>query len=330
MKKEFKWNWKSEFIGFLIVLVVSVVVAMGLHIFVYKADFAPSGIDGVATMLQYASEKYLNYKINAGIFTFVLNLPLLIAAWFVLNKRYVIYTVIYTVVVSVSLMVFDAVDLMQYDCTKAGTYNSHLVAAIFGGLMQGISGIMLRLGGSAGGVDVIGCMIQKKVPHKDVEKIIAYISYVVVAIAFFVYGNINSVCLSIVAIFVCEKVTSVILKSNRSAVKFEIVTDKTNAEKIKRIIIFNLRRSATILNGQGAFTEQGKEMIVCIINYRQIPEFLKLVKGIPNTFLYYSDVTGVRGNFPFQLSDESPEDTKLLQQRIEQENETGASDLSDE
>ncbi len=322
MKKEI--NWKSEILGVLTVIVVSIIVAMGLHVFVYKADFAPSGVDGMATMLQYGSGKLLGKEneISAGVFTFVLNTPLLIVAWFVLNKKYVIYTIIYTIVISVTLMLLKEFNFYQYDCTivtDKEPYNSHLVAAIFGGVMQGFSGILLKIGGSAGGADVIGCMVQKKFPHKNVENIIAYVSYAVVAVAFFVYGNINSVCLSIIEIFVCERVTAVVLKSNRSAVKFEIVTDSEHAEQIKRLIIFNLRRSATILKGKGAFAEKDKEVIICIINYRQIPEFLKMLKGIPNTFLYYSDVTGVRGNFAFHLSDEKPEDTILLESRIEQE-----------
>ncbi len=99
-------------------------------------------------------------------------------------------------------MLLSQFNFPQYDCTIEGTYNSHIVAAIFGGLMQGFSGLLLRIGGSAGGADIIGCMVQKKFPHKDVEKIIAYVSYIVVAIAFFVHGNLNSVCLSIIEIFV--------------------------------------------------------------------------------------------------------------------------------
>ncbi len=322
MDKKISWNWKNEITGVLTVIVVSIIVAIGLHVFVYKADFAPSGVDGAATMLQYGSKKLFGVELSAGIFTFALNTPLLIAAWFILNKKYVVYTIIYTIVISVTLMLLKEFNFYQYDCTivtETEPYNSHLVAAIFGGVMQGFSGILLRIGGSAGGADVIGCMVQKKFPHKNVESIIAYVSYVVVAIAYFVYGNLNSVCLSVIEIFVCERVTSMVLKSKRSAVKFEIVTDKEHSEQIKRIIIFNLRRSATILNGHGAFSEQGKEMIVCIVNYRQIPEFLKLVKAVPNTFLYYSDVMGVHGNFAFRLADEKPEDTKLLEARIEKE-----------
>ncbi len=308
-------KWKSEVIKVLAVILVSAIVAVGLHVFVYKADFAPSGVDGAATMLQYASEKIFGRKINAGIFTFALNFPLLIAAWFILSKRYVIYTIIYTVVISLCLMLLSQFNFPQYDCTIEGTYNSHIVAAIFGGLMQGFSGLLLRIGGSAGGADVIGCMVQKKFPHKDVEKIIAYVSYIVVAIAFFVYGNLNSVCLSVIEIFVCEKVTAVILKSNRSAVKIEIITDKEHVNEIKQYIIFELSHGATLLKAQGIFSERDKEMIVCLINYRQLPEFLKKIKTIPSTFLYYADVTGIRGNFDFKKEDARKEDIELLEQK---------------
>ncbi len=316
MLKGIRLSRKTEILNIFIIVLSSMLVALGLHVFVYKADFAPSGVDGLATMLQYLSEKHLGYKINAGIITFALNLPLLIAAWFILKKRYVVYTVLYTVVLSVSLMVLGAVSCPQYDCTVPGTYNSHLVAAIFGGVAQGITGVMLRLGGSSGGVDIIGCMLHKKVPHKDVEKIIAYVSYVVVVIAFVVYGNLNSVCLSVICIFVCEKVTAAILKTNRRAVKFEIVADKKTAKEIKNLILFDVCHGATILNGQGAFSEDDKEVIVCLVSYYRLPEFLKLLKNYQNIFLYYTDVMGVKGNFDFHKEDERPEDALLRKQKL--------------
>ena len=80
-----KSNIRKEVVNVLLTVVASAVSAFGLHIFVFGNSFAPSGIDGIATMLQEIT------KINAGIFTFVLNLPLLIAAWLILKRRYVIY-----------------------------------------------------------------------------------------------------------------------------------------------------------------------------------------------------------------------------------------------
>ena len=291
-----------------IILVFSIIVALGLHIFVYNADFAPSGVDGIATILQYVT------GINAGYFTFLINLPLLIVAWFILKKRYVIYTLIYTVIISATLRILPLLNVYQYDCSLPN--HSHLISAIFAGIFQGATGIFLKIGGSSGGVDIVGCLIQKKFPHKDVEKIIAYLSYAVVAVSFFVYDNsINSVCLSIIEIFICEKVTGAILRDRRNAVKFEVITNTASAKEIKQYIIFNLRHGATLLQGQGAFSEEDKAVIVCLVSYREIAEFLRIMKKFPDTFVYYSDVMGVYGNFAFDANDETEEDKILLKNK---------------
>ena len=291
-----------------IIVVFSIIVALGLHIFVYNADFAPSGVDGIATILQYVT------GINAGYFTFLINLPLLIVAWFILKKRYVIYTIIYTVIISATLRVLPLLNVYQYDCSLPN--HSHLISAIFAGIFQGATGIFLKIGGSSGGVDIVGCLIQKKFPHKDVEKIIAYLSYAVVAVSFFVYDNsINSVCLSIIEIFICEKVTGAILRDRRNAVKFEVITNTASAKEIKQYIIFNLRQGATLLQGQGAFSEEDKAVIVCLVSYREIAEFLRIMKKFPDTFVYYSDVMGVYGNFAFDANDETEEDKLLLKNK---------------
>ena len=329
MLKKSKLNWKTEALNLTIIFFSSILVAIGLWIFVYHAGFAPSGVDGIVAIL-----RHLLPNVNPGIFTLAINTPLLIAAWFVLNKKYVLYTIFYTIVISVSLYILEEINFYQYVCIAPdpevykdspellklltawfnnGT-NSRVLAAVFAGVAQGFTGIMLRLGGSSGGVDVVGSMIQKKMPHKDLEKIIAIVSYIIVAVSFFVFGNdINAVLLAVIEIFVCEKVTAVILKSNRSAIKFEIVTDKAHVGDIKNFIIFELKHGATLLNGSGVFSEKDKQVIVCLVSYRQIPMFLKKIKEFPHTFVYYSDVMGVRGNFDFQKEDEREEDLLLLE-----------------
>jgi uncharacterized membrane-anchored protein YitT (DUF2179 family) len=51
------------------------------------------------------------------------------------------------------------------------------------------------------------------------------------------------------------------------------------------------------------FTDEGNSIIISVVNIRQIPEFLKLIKKYPDTFVYYSDVTGVKGNFRWKKDD---------------------------
>lgn len=62
------------------VLLAAIMSALGFHVFVYPAEFAPAGMDGVATMLQKIT------GLNAGWYMLMLNAPLLIAALFVLKN----------------------------------------------------------------------------------------------------------------------------------------------------------------------------------------------------------------------------------------------------
>ena len=81
-----KISVRRELRNLIITVFASVLSALGLWVFVYPSNFAPSGIDGIATMLQTLT------GLNAGIYSLALNLPLLVIAWFFLKKRYVIYT----------------------------------------------------------------------------------------------------------------------------------------------------------------------------------------------------------------------------------------------
>lgn len=51
------------------------------------------------------------------------------------------------------------------------------------------------------------------------------------------------------------------------------------------------------------YTNEENNIIFSVINIRQIPEFMEMIKEYPDTFVYYSDVSGVRGNFRWNKDD---------------------------
>lgn len=280
------------FFELLIVLFCAVISAIGLHVFVYSASFAPSGVDGVATMLQKLT------KINAGVFTALINLPLLIWAFFKLEKKYTLYTVVFTVVSSVLLYVFEEVDFYQY--SSADT--SGILSAVFAGVILGFrTGLMMKIGSSTGGIDIIACMIQSKKPHVNIEKFISVICYLIIGISFFVYKELTSVLLSVIQIFFLEKAIEFVLRDNRNAIEVKIIT--RDPELLKEKILFDLKHGATVVGCTGMYTGDNRFMVITIINIRQLGELTNIIKEIPDTFIYYSDVTGIRGNFRWKKSD---------------------------
>ena len=105
-----------------VIIVAAVLSALGFHVFVYPAKFAPGGMDGIVTILQEKT------GLSAGWYSLFLNLPLLIAAYFVLKRRYVICTVAFTFLNSIFLIVLERIHFYQYPADS-----ERLLAAIFSG-----------------------------------------------------------------------------------------------------------------------------------------------------------------------------------------------------
>lgn len=290
---ENKIEWKKEAVNIFWLVVASLFGAFGMHVFVYPSNFAPMGVDGIATMLQTLT------GVNAGIYTFVLNLPLFIAAWFILKKRYVIYTILFIALTSGLLIVLEEVHMWQYV-----TETDRLISAIFSGIMLGVrTGVMLKIGGSAGGADIIACIVQSKRPYGNIERLISLICYGIMGLSYFVYRDLNCIFLSIVQLIIFEMVMKSVLSPTRNATEMKIVTK--NPEEIKHELLYNLKHGATVVESRGMFTEEGSTIIFSVINNRQIPEFLRMIKKYPETFVYYSDVKGVHGNFRWMKDDEA-------------------------
>nr|MBO4518017.1 YitT family protein [Clostridia bacterium] len=277
---------KIRFIKYVIATVIAAFVsACALHVFVYPADFVPLGLEAVVTMLYSIFP-----SINAGYFNLLLNLPLIIFAIIRLNKKYVFFSVFFTLLSSLFLILLDEISFPQY------LEDERLLAAIFAGIMLGIrTGLMLRIGSSTGGVDIIAVMFQKKFPQVNIERIITVICLMLIGISYFVYDDFNCILLGIIQMFISEKATTFILKDTRKAVKVEIITK--HPERVREDIVINLRHSATITKGQGLYSGEDYYTVVSVLNLYQMADLINIIKGYKDTFVFYTEVQGVFGNF---------------------------------
>lgn len=280
-----------RFFDIFIILAASCLSAVGLHMFVNPAGFAPSGVDGIATMLQSL------FGINMGYTSLLFNIPLLIIAWFLLNKKYVVYTLTYTVASSLLLILAERIDLYQY-VTQTNTW----IAVVTSGFLLGLrTGLMIKHGGSSGGIDIVACIIQKKRPYFNVETLISIISYMIIGLSFFVYGNLESILMSVTQTVVFNITMNTVLKPTRNAIEVKIVTN--NADELKEDILHDLKHGATVVKCRGMYTDDDRDMVITLINIRQLNELMQISRKYPNTFIYYVNVNGVWGNFRWNKFD---------------------------
>lgn len=287
-----KINTKKEVFILLMTLFAALISSFALHYFVYPSGFAPSGVEGIATMLQEIT------GINAGYFSLMFNIPLLVLAYFILKKRYVVYTLVFILTSSLLLVVFELASFPEYEAGVA----DGLVAAVFSGVILGVrTGLMLKLGASTGGADIVGSMISERRPHLNPERVITLICYGTILASYFVYGEITSILLSFIQMFIFDRFASSMLRDRRHAVEVTIVTKEP--DKIKDEIIYKLKHGATVIDSRGMYTDGVSSVILSVINIRQIPEFLEIMSAHPDTFTYYGELMGVKGNFRWKKDD---------------------------
>ena len=297
MKKlNFITKYKKDIVNICLTIVAAVFSVFALHTFVVPSNFSPSGIDGLCTIL------YEITGINMGVFKIVINIPLLILAYVFLDKKYVLFIIFFTLLDSLGVVFLESINFYIYLPVGAVGHELigyRLISALVSGILLGVCvGIMLKIGYSSGGVDIIACLVHKWKPHLNVERVISICAYSIVALSFFVYNELTSIFLSAIQIFVSECIVAAILKRDRYAVEVKIVTK--NPQEIKEEILKNHKHGATIVKSQGMYSGDDNYIIFSVMNVKEIPKLMNILKKYKETFVYFSDGFRVQGDFHFR------------------------------
>lgn len=270
------------------IIFAALLLAFSYHIFIFPNEFAPAGLPGFATMLQYL------FDFKVGYMMLIVNVPLVVIVYLMIGHKYAIRSAIFAACFAGMLLVLDHIDLSLfiYD-----TGNSAILAPIAGGVVSGFCyGIVMKRNSSTGGTDLVAALVQHKWPEYNILWIIFTINATVAAASYFVYGfKIEPVILCVIYCFISSEVSDIMLKGFKEAVKFEIVTDQP--EEMAKALMDNLHHGVTELPAIGGFTHSDKTLLICVVNKRQIVRFQKVINKFPGSFAYLSSVKETMGNF---------------------------------
>ena len=275
---------------YLILALTAVAAAFNYEIFIFPNNFAPAGINGIATMIQHL------FNFSFGYMSLLINIPMLVVAIFVLNRSYATRTLTHVLTFAISLLILRQFDLsaIKFVAKDGG---DAILAAIAGGFFGGIFySLSIRLGGSTGGTDIIGSFIHKKSPEYNTIWIIFMINAVVAVSSFFVYGySYTPVILCIIYCFVNSRVSDAIFKGSMGGLRFEVIT--RDAESLAQELMANLHHGCTVIKAKGMYSKEEQEMLVCVVNRRQIVDFENILKKYDHSFTSVSSVNQTFGNF---------------------------------
>ena len=277
MKKEEKWY--MFFISYVVIALGVFVMAIAINYFFAPNTIAPGGVTGFAVVV----EELIGVEIY--LINLIINIPLFIFGAKALGKVTAIKTLYATVLLSLFLKILPPI-VLTHDM---------LLSSIFGGVLAGAGlGLVFKFGGTTGGTDLAGAMINDKYPHFSLAGAMMMIDFVVVAFAGIVGKNIEISLYSVIAMFTTVKVIDLVLEGVGYVKAFYIITDM--ADEVGEKLMLDLNRGVTALQGKGMYTKESKEVLLCVVSRSQFFQVKEIVKSIdPKAFIMVTEMSEVLG-----------------------------------
>lgn len=280
---------KSIVLSYGVVLAMACLMALNYRILILENAFAPAGLNGIATMIQYK----LNFSV--GYMSLLINVPLCVLAFFFVDRDYALKSLVFSVSFSLFLLLFQyGIDLDEFTYKTA---SSTILAPLTAGVINGfIYGNVIRSNGSTGGTDIVAACVHEKKPEMNLVWIIFAINCAVAGASYFVYDHkLEPVILCILYSFLTSKVSDSLLRGGKEQLKFEIITK--NPEAMSREIMDKLHHGVTVVPAKGMYSGTDLSMIVCIINKHQIAKLRAIIHSYPGTFANVTQADEIFGNF---------------------------------
>ncbi len=282
---------KSVF-SYLFIILTAIILAFNYYIFIIENSFAPAGLNGIATMIQYKTGFSISYM------SLIINIPLSIFAYFFTNKNFAVKTLLFSVVYSVSFLFLQSCDIsyIQYSCNGHDTIYPVILSGVISGFVYGIC---FKNNASTGGTDVVSRHITKIKPNFNFFTVTFILNTIVAISSLFVYSedklDYKPVALCITYCFISIFVGNLILKGTKTAYKFTVIT--THPDEIITEITSILHHSATKIEAVGGYSNQNKSVLICVVNKHQLNDFQKIISKYDNTFSFHELINETYGNF---------------------------------
>ncbi|MNI48987.1 hypothetical protein D3C73_1035790 [compost metagenome] len=264
--------------NYLAVIFGSTMIACGFNLFLVPHRLLSGGVSGLAMLVGYFT------PFNISLMYLLFNVPLLVAGWFQLGRRFIVLSIL-SVVSTTWIMTLVPTVTVASDM---------LLASVFGGVLVGVgAGISFRVGGSSGGFDILGSIITRYRDFPIGNVLVGLNGLVILAAAYF-DNNWNLALASMVSIYVTGKVVDLIHVSHIKVTVY-IVTTQTD-EMLKELL--PLQRGVTKIKTEGAYSHVERDMLMTVTTRYELAELRRIIKtSDPQAFVNIVETVGVMGSF---------------------------------
>ena len=270
---------KSNFIRNICLIIGSFLMAFAVKCIFEPAGIVMGGFSGLSVIFERL------WQIPLWISTLVLNIPLFIAAFFLLGKITLVLSLFTTILLTVFMGVIPEKIYFAEDM---------FLSMVTGNLMYGLGiGLILARNVTSGGVDLLSMLINKYLKRIKLVWIMFILDGLIILFGTLTFG-IKAGVYSVLSVYIISFLSDKIIEGPKTAKAVYIISDNYN--EIASCIMKKIGRGVTGFDTIGMYSDKGRRTLMCIAGRREVIEIKKIVNEFDkNAFIIISGVSEVQG-----------------------------------
>ncbi len=268
---------------YLLLTLSTALLSVGVYFFKFPNHFTTGGVSGISILLG----EVLTFATPATM-NMIINYALLLVGLIVLGKGFTLRTVYCSVLYALIIWVLEKV----YPMSKPFT-DQPLLELFFAILLPAIgSAIMFNMDASSGGTDVVA-MIVKKYTSMNIGTALMVSDAVIALCSVFVFG-IKTCLFSVLGLMMKAFLIDSVIESINLCKFFTIVTTKPH--EVCEYIIKTMNHSATVVDGEGAYTGQERKLVLVACRRTEAVLLRRAVRAMDeHAFMFISNTSEIIG-----------------------------------
>lgn len=239
---------KKVVLAYIGIAIGALLMAVGISLFLVPNELSTGGFSGISLITYYL------FKFPLGTTMLILNIPLLIIAFFKIGKELFFRSIYGTVLLATFVDWLARLKPLTQD---------RFLACIYGGILVGIgTAVILKLNGSTGGSDLLSYVIKEFRPQYRSSSLILIIDFIIITVNVFVFKTIEVGLYSTIAIYLMGKMIDIIFEGANFAKVILIISPKYR--EIAKQIGDEVRRGSTGIVSRGMYTSEEKMTLLCV------------------------------------------------------------------
>lgn len=264
--------------------------AAGINLFIVPAALYTGGVMGICQVIRTLLAEFLHLQFNAfdiaGVICYLINIPIFIVAFTKIGRKFLTKTVISVTAMTLFLSLVPVIPVVE----------DVMAACVVGGIISGAgSGIMLRMGSSGGGMDIVGVLLTRWKQDFSVGKVGLLVNLALYGTCAFLF-DLDIVVYSVIYAAVYSVAMDKVHTQNIN-VEVHVIT-KADTTALEKEVFQELGRGVTKWSTLGAYTYDRSHILYILLSKYEVGRLKTIVhKYDPKAFIVVNEGVSVIGHY---------------------------------